>query len=153
MIQETTKVIKLVQDQMKAAQDRQKSYADRHRRELEFHQGEHVFLKVSPRRGIKRFGIKGKLSPRYIGPFEILKRVDEMTYQLALPPQLSNVHDIFHVSMLRKYVYDPEHIIGYQDLDVQRNLAYEERPVQILDRKIKQLRNKEVPLLKIQWNK
>ncbi|GKD95276.1 putative reverse transcriptase domain-containing protein [Tanacetum coccineum] len=98
---------------LKEAQTRQKSYADRHRRALEFQLGEHVFLKVSPTRGVKHFGIKGKLSPRFIGPFEILDRVGEVSYRLALPPQLSHVHNVFHVSLLRGYKYHPLHVVSY----------------------------------------
>nr|GFA85058.1 putative reverse transcriptase domain-containing protein [Tanacetum cinerariifolium] len=90
---------------------RQKSYADKHRISLEFQPGDHVFLKVLPARGVIRFGIKGKLSPRFIGPFEILDRVGEVSYRLALPPQLSHVHDVFHVSLLRGYKYHPLHVI------------------------------------------
>ncbi|GKG29968.1 hypothetical protein Tco_0419866, partial [Tanacetum coccineum] len=91
----------------------QKSYADRHRRALEFQPGEHVFLKVSPTRGVRRFSIKGKLSPRFIGPFEILDCVGEVSYRLALPPQLSHIHNVFHVSLLRGYKYHPLHVISY----------------------------------------
>nr|GFD27679.1 retrovirus-related Pol polyprotein from transposon 17.6 [Tanacetum cinerariifolium] len=80
---------------------------------LEFQPGDHVFLKVSPARGVRRFGIKGKLSPCFIGPFEILDRVGEVSYRLALPPKLSHVHDVFHVSLLRGYKYHPLHVISY----------------------------------------
>ncbi|GJT44350.1 hypothetical protein Tco_0953065 [Tanacetum coccineum] len=94
-------------EKLKEARSRQKSYADKHRRDLEFQVGDRVFLKVSPFRGVKCFGIKGKLSPRFIGPFEILERIGEVSYRLALPPQLSHVHDVFHVSLLRGYQYHP----------------------------------------------
>ncbi|GKD70454.1 hypothetical protein Tco_1324544 [Tanacetum coccineum] len=100
-------------EKLKEAQTRQKSYADRHRRALEFQPSEHVFLKVSPTRGVRRFSIKGKLSPRFIGPFEILDRVGEVSYRLALPPQLSHVHNVFHVSLLRGYKYHPLHVVSY----------------------------------------
>ena len=102
LVQETTEKIKSVQQRLVTAQSRQKSYADNRRRPLEFQVGDHVFLKVQPRRGIVRFGQKGKLAPRFIGPFEILQRIGEVAYRLALPPQLSGVHNVFHVSMLRK---------------------------------------------------
>ncbi|GJV66878.1 putative nucleotidyltransferase, ribonuclease H [Tanacetum coccineum] len=101
MIEVTNEKVAVAREKLKEAQTRQKSYADRHRRALEFQPGEHVFLKVSPTRGVRRFGIKGKLSPRFIGPFEILDRVGEVSYRLALPPQLSHVHNVFHVSLLR----------------------------------------------------
>ena len=120
---------------------------------MEFQTGDHVFLKVSPTKGVKRFGIKGKLSPRYIGPFEILERIGEVAYRLALPPQMTGIHDVFHVSMLRKYVYDPSHVIKFDDLTLQKDLTYEERPIKILDKKIHQLRRKAIPMVKVQWYK
>ncbi|XP_062119367.1 uncharacterized protein LOC133833126, partial [Humulus lupulus] len=132
-------------------QSRQKSYADPKRRSVEFQVGDHVFLRVSPLRGVRRFGVKGKLSPRFVGPFEILERVGQVAYRLALPPSLSGVHNVFHVSMLRKYVSDTTHVLRYEDLELQTNLSYEERPVQILDRKDKVLRNKTIPLVKVLW--
>nr|GEY24690.1 putative reverse transcriptase domain-containing protein [Tanacetum cinerariifolium] len=103
---------------LKEARTRQKSYADKHRRSLEFQPGDHVFLKVSPARGVRRFGIKDKLNPRFIGPFEILDRVGEVSYRLALPPQLSHVHDVFHVSLLRGYKYHPLHNHEEKDYSV-----------------------------------
>ena len=95
------------------AQSRQKSYADVRRRDLEFEVGDHVFLKVAPMRGVLRFGKKGKLSPRFIGPFEILERVGAVAYKIALPPNLATVHNVFHVSMLQKYTPDPTHVIEH----------------------------------------
>ena len=103
--------IKTVKKCLKAAQDRQKSYVDKHRREMEYEMGEKVLLKVSPWRGILRFGKQGKLSPRYIGPYEILERVGPLAYRLALPTELLQIHDVFHVSMLRRYRSDPSHIL------------------------------------------
>ncbi|XP_062086246.1 uncharacterized protein LOC133792361, partial [Humulus lupulus] len=130
---------------------RQKSYADPKRRNVEFQVGDHVFLRVSPLRGVRKFGVKGKLSPRFVGPFEILERIGQVAYRLALPPSLSGVHDVFHVSMLRKYVSDTTHVLKYEDLELQKDLSYEERPVQILDRKDKVLRNKIIPFVKVLW--
>nr|GFA56125.1 putative nucleotidyltransferase, ribonuclease H [Tanacetum cinerariifolium] len=101
MIEVTNSKFVVAKEKFKEARTRQKSYADKHRRSLEFQPGDHVFLKVSPARGVRRFGIKGKLSPRFIGPFEILDRVGEVSYRLASPPQLSHVHNVFHVSLLR----------------------------------------------------
>ena len=98
-----------------------------------------------------RFGKKGKLSPRFVGPFEIIERIGEVAYRLALPPALSKVHDVFHVSLLRKYMRDPSHVISYEQLSVDPQLVYEEKPVMILDRKEKVLRNKMVSLVKVQW--
>ncbi|KAM6542984.1 hypothetical protein CsatB_029777 [Cannabis sativa] len=136
---------------MLASQSRQKSYADPKRRDVEFQVGDFVFLRVSPMKGIRRFGKKGKLSPRFIGPFEILEKVGQVAYRLALPPALSGVHNVFHVSMLRKYVSDTTHILSYEDIELQTDLSYEEQPVQILDRKEKVLRNKTIPLVKVLW--
>ena len=136
---------------MKEAQDRQKSYADLKRRSLEFQEGESIFLKISPIRGVMRFGKSGKLSPRYVGPFEILKRVGEVAYQLALPPTLTSAHDVFHVSMLKKYIPDASHKIDYQDLEIREDMSYVEKPVKILDKKEKVLRTKIIPMVKVLW--
>ena len=121
------------------------------RQPLEFEVGEQVFLKVSPMRGTMRFGKKGKLSPRYVRPFEVIKRIGEVAYRLALPPALSKLHDVFHVSMLKKYLHDPSHVLSYESLDVDPKLTYEERSVHILERKDKVLCNKVVPLVKVLW--
>ena len=102
----------LIRKRLLTAQSRQKSYADKRRQPLEFEAGDHVFLKVMPKRGVIRFGKQGKLSPRFIGPFEILERVGAVAYRLALPPSLSGVHEVFHVSMLRKYTPDPAHVVN-----------------------------------------
>ena len=101
----------LIKERLKAAQSRHKSYADNHRRELEFEVGDHVFLKVSPMKSILRFGRKWKLSPRFVGPFEVLERVGTLAYKVALPPSLSKIHNVFHVSTLRKYIYDTFHVL------------------------------------------
>ena len=110
-----------------------------------------IFIKVSPWRKILRFGQKGKLSPRFIRPYEILKRVGHMAYQLALPPELAQLHDVFHVSMLRRYRSDESHILPMQEIQVQEDLSYDEEPKEILAREVKQLRNKQVPLVKVLW--
>ncbi|XP_075499226.1 uncharacterized protein LOC142537607 [Primulina tabacum] len=138
-------------DRMKTAQTRQKSYADNRRRPLEFEVGDHVFIKIAPLKGVMRFGKKGKLSPRFIGPFEILDRIGERTYRLALPPDLDRFHNVFHVSMLRKYISNPSHVLRHEPLDLMPNLTYQELPIQILDRKVKVLRNKEIGIIKILW--
>ncbi|XP_075524534.1 uncharacterized protein LOC142556932 [Primulina tabacum] len=136
---------------MRTAQSRQKSYADQRRRDLEFAVGDHVFVKVAPMKGVMRFGKKGKLSPRFIGPFEILDRVGTLAYRVALPPNLAGVHNVFHVSMLRKYMANPSHVLNFEPLQLTPNLSYEERPVQILDRQEKKLRNKLVKRVKVKW--
>ena len=113
--------------------------------------GDHVFLKVMPKRGVIRFGKRGKLLPRYIGPFEVLERVGIVSYWLALPPSLSSVHDIFHASMLRKYTPDPTHIVDWDELVVDTNGTFEERPVCIMDSRDQVLRSKIVRLVKVLW--
>ena len=115
------------------AQSQQKSYAVRRRRPLEFEVGDHIFLKVMSKRGVVRFGKRGKLLPRYIGPFEILERVGIVAYQLALPPILSGVHKVFHVYMLQKYTPDPTHVVDWGKLVVDANETFKEGPVRIMD--------------------
>ncbi|KAL0556992.1 hypothetical protein IC582_005510 [Cucumis melo] len=110
-----------------------------------------VFLKVAPMKGILRFERRGKLSPRFVGPFEILERIGPIAYRLALTPSLSAVHDVFHVSMLRKYVPDPSHLVDYEPLEIDENLSYTEQPVEVLAREVKMLRNREIPLVKVLW--
>ena len=151
LIQQTKEKVELIRKRLVAAQDRQKKYADQNRRDMEFEPGEKVLLKVSPWKGLSRFGKKGKLSPRYIGPFEILKKVGRVAYELALPPQMQHIHNVFHISMLRKYNPDASHVIEYEPLEIQPDLSYVEQPVEILDRKEKALRNKIVPLVKVLW--
>ena len=151
LVRETTEKIKIIKSRLLTAQSRQKSYADRRRRPLEFGVGDHVFLKVSPRKGISRFGIRGKLAPRYIGPFEILERVGEVAYRLALPMQLAGVHNVFHVSMLRKYEPDASHVLNWQELDLQADASYDEVPREILDTKEQVLRGKTIRLVKVLW--
>ena len=118
---------------------------------MDFNLGEKVFLKVSPWRGITRFGNKGKLSPRYIGPYEIVEKIGPLAYRLALPPELSRIHDVFHVSMLCRYRSDPSHVLKDSEVKISENLSYVEEPVRIVDRKIKQLRNREIPMVKVLW--
>ncbi|KAL0561626.1 hypothetical protein IC582_002066 [Cucumis melo] len=148
LVQSTNEAIQNIRSRMHTAQSRQKSYADR---DLEFEVGDKVFLKVAPMRGVLRFERRGKLSPRFVGPFEILERIGPVAYRLALPPSLSTVHDVFHVSMLRKYVPDPSHVVDYEPLEIDENLSYTEQPVEVLAREMKTLRNKEIPLVKVLW--
>ena len=143
LVQETSKKINIVREKMRAAQSRYKSYADQHRKDREFDIEDHVLLKVSPVRGVVRFGQKrGKLSPRYIGPFEILERIGKVAYRLALPPKMSGVHNIFHISMSKKCAHNPQHEIDFNDIEVNDNATYNEGPARILDHGAKKLRNK-----------
>ncbi|KAL4016984.1 hypothetical protein IC575_024655 [Cucumis melo] len=151
LVQSTNEAIQKIRSRMHTAQSRQKSYADVRRKDLEFEVGDKVFLKVAPMRGVLRFERRGKLSPRFVGPFEILERIGPVAYRLALPLSLSTVHDVFHVSMLRKYVPDPSHVVDYEPLEIDENLSYTEQPVEVLAREVKTLRNKEIPLVKVLW--
>ncbi|KAD4584256.1 hypothetical protein E3N88_21857 [Mikania micrantha] len=143
--------VAIARERLKEAQSRQKSYTDKHRRTLEFNVGDKVFLKVSPCRGVRRFGLKGKLSPRFIGPFEILERVGEVSYRLAFPPQLLHVHNVFHVSLLRGYNYHPLHVVNYPIQKIREDLTFEEVPEAILDRQERVMRRKTIPFVKILW--
>ena len=140
----------MIRKRLLTAQSRQKSYADVRRQPLEFKAGDHVFLKVMPKRGVIRFGKRGKLSPRYIGPFEVLERVGTVAYRLALPLSLSSVHEVFHVSMLRKYTQNPTHIVDWGELDADE--TFEEGPVRIMDSREQVLRGKIVRLVKVLWH-
>ncbi|KAM7481090.1 hypothetical protein LguiB_005673 [Lonicera macranthoides] len=151
LVQDTTEKIKLIKQRLLTAQSRQKSYADKRRRPLEFEVGDYVFLKVKPRHDIIRFGNKGKLAPRYIGPFEIIQRVGSVSYRLALPLQLQRIHDVFHVSMLRRYILDPSHVTPVEELEVNEDVSYETHPVAVVDRKEQVLRNRVIPLVKVIW--
>ncbi|GKA87054.1 putative nucleotidyltransferase, ribonuclease H [Tanacetum coccineum] len=139
----------IAKEKLKEARSRQKSYDDRHRRALGFKPGDRVFLKVSPCRGVRRFVLKGKLSPRFISPFEILDRVGKVSYRLALPPQLSHVHNVFHVSLLRGYNYHPYHVVQYPFDKIREDLSFAEEPEAILDRQERVMRKKTIPLVKV----
>lgn len=141
----------MIKEKMKIAQDRQKKYADVRLKKVNFEEGHKVFLKVSPTRGVRRFEVKEKLIPKFVGPYEILRRVGEMAYELALPPELAKVHNVFHVSQLQKYVYDLSHILKHEPLQIEENLSYEEQPLCILDQRVKELRGKSILLLNILW--
>ncbi|XP_030945782.1 uncharacterized protein LOC115970261 [Quercus lobata] len=110
-----------------------------------------VFLKVALMKGVMRFGEKGRLSPRFFGPFEILKRIGKVAYEFALPPTLVGLHNVFHVSMLRKYIPDPSHVLNYEPLKIKDNLTYEEVPIPILDCKDQVLHTKTISLVKVLW--
>ena len=151
IVQATVDKVNFIRAKLKAAQDRQKSYADKRRKDLEFEVEDRVFLKLSPWKGVVRFGKRGKLSPLYIGPFEIVERVGPVAYRLDLPEELSRVHNVFHISMLRKYIPDPSHVLEAPEIELRDDLSYEEQPVQILGREEKELRNKTISLVKVLW--
>ena len=151
LVKDMEEKVQIIQQRLRAASDRQRSYANLKRKDIEYEVGDKVFLKVSQWKKILRFGRKGKLSPRFIGPYKILERVGPIAYRLALPLKLAKLHDVFHVSMLRRYRSDPPHILPIQDIQVQEDFTFKEEPKAILDREIKQLRNKQVPLVKVLW--
>jgi hypothetical protein len=134
------------------AQSRKKSYVDTRRWELTFEEGEFVYLKVSPIRGLRRFKVKGKLSPCYIGPFRILERKGEVAYQLELPARLSDVHNVFHMSQLKKCLRVPDEQLPLEELNVQNDLTYIEYPVKILDTLERITRSKRIRMYKVQWS-
>ncbi|XP_019158300.1 PREDICTED: uncharacterized protein LOC109155023 [Ipomoea nil] len=137
---------------MKAAHDRQKSYADRARRQVEIAVGDKVWLRVSSTWGVMRFGWKGKLSPRFIGPYEILERVGILAYRFALPMELERVHNVFHVSQLKKYIHDPAHVLPPEVIPLDDDISYEERPLKILDFKTRDTRRKSAKMVKVWWS-
>jgi hypothetical protein len=143
--------IRMVRDNLKKAQSRQRSYADTRRRELSFEVGDYVYLKVSPIRGIKRFGVKGKLAPRYIGLYQIQARRGEVAYQISLPESLLAVHDVFHVSQLKKCLRVPEEQLSTEDLEVQEDLTYIEKPTQILETADRVTRRSTIRMCKVKW--
>ncbi|KAJ9564288.1 hypothetical protein OSB04_000254 [Centaurea solstitialis] len=151
IVQRTTESIQQIRERLKAAQSRQKSYADKRRSDLEFCVGDKVLLKVSPWKGVIRFRNRGKLGPRFIGPFEIVARVGKVAYRLELPPELSQIHDTFHVSQLRKCLADESAFVPLEDIEVDERLNYAEKPIAVLERKTKTLRNKEIWIVKVQW--
>ena len=151
IVKATEGKVQVVRQRVKAASDRQKSYADLKRRDIEYEVGDKVFLKVSSWRQILRFGQKGKLNLRFIRPYEILERVSPVAYLLALTPELAKLHDVFHVSMLRRYCSDESHILPVLEIQVQEDLSYDEEPKAIFAREVKQLQNKQVPLVKMLW--
>ncbi|GJX22593.1 putative reverse transcriptase domain-containing protein [Tanacetum coccineum] len=152
LVQETTDKVVLIKEKLKAASDRQKSYADNRRKPLEFEVGDLVKLKVSPWKGVIHFGKKGKLAPRYIGPFEILERIGPIAYRLRLPKELSGVHDTFHVSNLKKCLADASLHVPLGEIKVDKTLCFVEEPVEIIDREVKSLKLSKIALVKVRWN-
>ncbi|XP_073019379.1 uncharacterized protein [Primulina eburnea] len=133
---------------MKVMPSRQKSYADKRRIDLEFSIGDHVVFKIAPMKGVMRFGKKGKLSLRFIGTFEFLERVGALAYKVALPPNLAGVHNVFHISILHKYMSNPSHVLNYEPLQLTPNLSYDEKPTQILVKQERRLRDKVIRWLR-----
>ncbi|XP_074343966.1 uncharacterized protein LOC141683145 [Apium graveolens] len=133
LVQQTKDAIVLIRKRLEAAQDRQKKNTNLHRKDMDMEIRSLVLLKLSPWKVLVRFGQKGKLSPRYIGHFEVLRKVGKVAYELALLPQLQHIHNLFHVSMLKRYIPDSNQVIEYEPIELQPDLSYVERPIQILD--------------------
>ncbi|XP_073120507.1 uncharacterized protein [Henckelia pumila] len=151
LVQQMVEKVEFIRKRIKTAQDRQASYANTKCRPLNFEAGEHVFLRVSPFRKVVRLGLKGKIATRFIGPFEILEKVEDVAYHLELPQYLSGIHNMFHVSLLRQYVADKSHILHSTEVHLEPDLSYVERPLRTLDKKNKVLQNKRIPLVMVQW--
>ena len=151
IVKETEEKFRVIQQRLKAASDRQKSYVDLKRKDIEYEAEDKVFLKVSLWRKILRFRKKGKPSPRFIEPYEILERIEPVAYRLALSPELAKLYNVFHVSMLRRYLYDESHILPVQDIQMHLDFTFDEELKAILDHEVKQLRSKQVPLVNVLW--
>jgi len=152
LVTQAEEQVRFIQENLKRAQSRQKSYSDRRRRPLVFKEGDHVYLRVSPMKGVHRFGVKGKLAPRYVGPFKISEKCGPVAYRLELPPRLAAVHDIFHVSQLKKCLRVPEEEIDTSQVQIEPDLTYEARPVKVLDQKQRSTRRSTVTMYKVQWS-
>ncbi|GJX81225.1 putative reverse transcriptase domain-containing protein [Tanacetum coccineum] len=152
LVEDTTKKIIQIKQRIQVARNRQKSYADLKRKPMEFHVGDKVMLKVLPWKGVVRFGKRGKLNPRYVGPFKVLEKVGSIAYKLELPEELSRVHNTFHVSNLKKCYADEPLAVPLDGLHFDDKLQFVEEPVEIMDREVKQLRQSRVPIVKVRWN-
>nr|GEZ58299.1 putative reverse transcriptase domain-containing protein [Tanacetum cinerariifolium] len=152
LIQETTEKIILIKQRMQAAQDRHKSYADRMQKLMEFEIGDRVMLKVSPWKGVVRFGKLGKLSPRYVGHFKVLAKVGKVSYKLELPQELSRVHHTFHVSNLKKCYSDEPLVMPLERVHIDDTLQFVEEPIEIMEQEIKRLKRSRIPLVMVRWN-
>ncbi|KAK1414436.1 hypothetical protein QVD17_30180 [Tagetes erecta] len=150
-IQLSTDIIHKIRDNLLAARNRQKYYADKRRKPMEYNVGDLVLLKVSPWKGVFRFGKKGKLAPRYVGPFKVLKRVGKVAYELELPTELSNVHPTFHVSNLKKCLADENLHIPLDEVQIDESMHFVEKPVEIMDREVKKLKRSRIPIIKVRW--
>ncbi|XP_070015946.1 uncharacterized protein [Nicotiana sylvestris] len=151
LVQDALEKVKVIRDKLRTTQSRQKSYVDRKVRDVSYMVGERVLLRVSPIKGIMTFGKKGKLSLRFIGSFEILRRVWEVAYELALSPILAEVHPVFHVSMLQRYHDDPSHLLDFSSVQLDKDLSYVEEPVAILDIQVRNMMSKNIASVKVQW--
>ncbi|GKC91088.1 putative reverse transcriptase domain-containing protein [Tanacetum coccineum] len=152
LVQETTEKISQIKDRLKAARERQKSYADKRMKPLEFSVGDYVLLKVSPWKGVIRFGKKQKLAPRFVRPFEIIEKVGPVAYRLDLPEELDGIHDTFHLSNLTKCLPDPTLQVPLDEIQVDSMLNFVEDLVEILEKEFKKLKRNRISIIKVRWN-
>ncbi|WVZ89735.1 hypothetical protein U9M48_036100, partial [Paspalum notatum var. saurae] len=148
LVTQAEEQVKFIHSNLKRAQSRQQSYSDRRRRPLAFEEGDHVYLRVSPMKGVHRFGVKGKLAPRYAGPFKITERCGSVAYRLELPPHLA----VFHVSQLKKCLRIPKEVVDTSQAHIQPDLTYEEEPIKILNQKKRSTRQRTINFYKVQWS-
>jgi hypothetical protein len=152
IVTEAEEKVKQIQANILAAQSRQKSYNDKRRSPLEFEVGDRVYLRVSLMKGVRRFNIKGKLAPRYIGPYPIIDKYGPMSYQVELPPKLSGDHNVFHVSQLKRCLKPLTYVVIEDTIPLKPNLTYKAYPIKILDQQDQVTHNKTTQFYKIQWN-
>jgi hypothetical protein len=152
LVKEIEEKVQRITHNLKEDQARHKNYADKRRQPLVFQADDHVYLKVSPMKGVSRFGVKGKLAPRYIGPFPILERCRQVAYRLQLPASLSAVHNVFHVSQLKKCLQIPGRTIDVVDVTLEPDLTYSEHPIRVLDQKDRITQKRTLKFYKVQWN-
>jgi len=152
LVVEAEEKVKVIQENLIVAESRQKSYFDKRRKPLKFNVGNHIYLRVSPTKDVQCFGIKGKLAPCYIGPYEIIEECGQMAYRLRLPLQLVAVYSIIHISQLKKCVRAPTKIIKQHEIFVELDLSCAEYPLRVLDQKERGIRRNVVKMYKIQWN-
>jgi hypothetical protein len=152
LVEKAEAIVRRIQDNLKATKSHQETYANKRRRPLEFKVGDLVYSRVLPMNGVKRFGVKGKLAPRYIEPFPILKKCGSVAYKLDLPPSLAGVHDIFHVSQLKKCLKAPMDVVLPEVTPLEADLSYPEHPIKVLDQKDCVTRHKIIKFFKIQWS-
>jgi hypothetical protein len=152
LVEEAEATVHHIQGNLKAVKSHQETYANKRRRPIEFEVGDNVYLRVSPMKGLKRFGIKGKLAPRYIRPFSILEKCGAVAYKLDLPPSLAGVHDIFHVSQLKKCLKALMDNVLPEVTPLEADWSYPEHPIKVLDQKDSVMRCKTIRFFKIQWS-
>jgi hypothetical protein len=152
LVEEAEGTVRHIQDNLKVMKSRQETYANKRHLPLEFEVGDHVYLRVLPMKGVKRFWVKGKLAPRYIGPFPVLEKCRTVTYKLNLPPSLAGVHNIFHMSQLKKCLKSPMDVVLPKVTSLEANLSYPKHLIKVLDQKHRVMRRKTIKFFKIQWS-